>query len=229
MAFRLSIFPVCRACISKKLKAGSTCCPVCGESVRSPPVSDLTLQRLVYLAVPGIYRAEQEHRRRFREHGSSSASSSGSSADSPLGAPSLTFEDMVSLSLRQVPGDERPPLLQEDTTRYLKCQAGVTVRHLLRLLRLKRGWNDEDPGNGLAGNCNRIEILYDAEAQGAEGKGTNGFPKPEVLEPAWTLLDLACIFDWKRVSDGLCFFQRLGSGMVRAFLKTFSPSGSIVE
>ena len=55
---------------------------------------------------------------------------------------------------------------------------------------LKRGWDDVD-GNISA--CHRIEMMYEVDESETESR-------LQVLETSWTLLDLACIFEWKNVS-----------------------------
>lgn len=155
---------------------------MCSVSVASTPIADVALQRLVYLVVPGLFRSEQERRRHFRQAYPQSAATLP-----PLGAPDLSFDDLVSLSLCELDSTT-----SEGSTRYLKCPAGVTVRHLLRLLMLKRGWDDTEGREQHSGNS-KIEMMY--EVSGNEGKD-----ELELLNPSWTLMDLACIFDWKRVS-----------------------------
>lgn len=96
----------------------------------------------------------------------------------------MTLDDSVSLSLSQV---DSPSSLQlgfespKDSTRYLKCPAGVTVRHLIRLLALKRGWTELD-------SLRRIELLYSIG------------PELRVMDPSWSLMHLANTFNWDRVS-----------------------------
>lgn len=179
--FPPSLFSVCRGCILRRLHNGPKTCPVCSASALSPPITDVALQRLVYLVVPGLFRSEQERRRHFRQVNPQCA---GGLTQLPLGAPDLSFDDLVSLSLCELDSTS------EGSTRYLKCPAGVTVRHLLRLLMLKRGWDDTEGKGQQCGN-NKIEMMYEA----------NGLKNDtEVLDPSWTLMDLACIFEWKRVS-----------------------------
>ena len=105
-----------------------------------------------------------------------------------MGAPDLCFDDLVSLSLCEVDGP--PANSQPSSAKYFKCPAGVTVRHLVRLLMLKMGWDTPNDCGVQCGN-NKIEMMY--EIGGAKGE-------VEVLDPSWTLMDLACIFEWKRVS-----------------------------
>lgn len=102
-----------------------------------------------------------------------------------MGAPEVTFDDFVSLSLSELNSSS------DGTTRYLKCPAGVTVRHLVRLLMLKRGW---DSANEMGQKCkNSIEIMYEVVRPRKKSQ-------LEVLNPLWTLVDLACIFKWSKVS-----------------------------
>jgi hypothetical protein len=162
---------------------------------------DVRLQRLVYLAVPGLFRSELERRRHFRL-----VNPQCPPLAPPVGALDLTLDDSVSLSLREVEdADEesklkdRSDLSKNDdeitqegagSTRYLKCPAAVTVRHLVRLLMLKRGWEEANTAVN-----NRIEITYqENDAQRSDEENM----RP--LDLSWTLLDLACIFRWKKVS-----------------------------
>ncbi|XP_014238254.1 protein suppressor 2 of zeste-like [Trichogramma pretiosum] len=187
----------CRGCIVRRLQAGPKNCPVCCASASQDPlVHDVALQRLVYLVVPGLYKSEIERRRHFRQVNPQCTNLTRQ----PVGAPELTFDDLVSLSLSEwKPGGGGAAAIginddDDDDgpapTRYLKCPAGVSVKHLVRLLMLKRGWDHQaqDPTR------RRIDIMYEVKASGGSGKKT----ELEVLDPAWTLLDLACIFDWKR-------------------------------
>ncbi|XP_016838874.1 polycomb group protein Psc isoform X1 [Nasonia vitripennis] len=169
----------CRGCILRRLHNGPKTCPVCSASALNPPIADVGLQRLVYLVVPGLFRSEQERRRHFRQVNPQCA---GGLTQLPLGAPDLSFDDLVSLSLCELDSTS------EGSTRYLKCPAGVTVRHLLRLLMLKRGWDDTEGKGQQCGN-NKIEMMYEASGLKSD---------MEVLDPSWTLMDLACIFEWKR-------------------------------
>lgn len=190
---------VCRGCIVRRLSSGARACPVCSIAASPPLLPDTRLQRLVYLAVPGLFRSELERRRHFRL-----VNPQCPPLPSPVGALELTLEDLVSLSLRELEEDGRTPkeiqdsrneVLAEDegscgSTRYLKCPAAVTVRHLVRLLMLKRGW--EEANATVNGVNNRIEIMYQ--------KDEHSDVESMRLDPSWTLLDLACIFRWKRVS-----------------------------
>jgi polycomb group RING finger protein 4 len=178
---------VCRGCIIQRLNAGPRVCPICKTSAVAPLAADVGLQRLVYLVVPGLFRSEQERRRHFRQANPQCPGL----GQPPLGAPDLGFDDLVSLSLCEHEAKN------ESSTRYLKCPAGVTVRHLLRLLMLKRGWDDEAEAQQ-RGNS-KIEMMYEVGAIEAK-------PDLEVLDPAWTLMDLACIFEWERVRAA-CYFS----------------------
>lgn len=185
---------VCRGCIVRRLSSGARACPVCNVAASPPLLPDTRLQRLVYLAVPGLFRSELERRRHFRL-----VNPQCPPLASPVGALDLNLEDLVSLSLRELRTDTENEAKddahdsQKDevsgvSTRYLKCPAAVTVRHLVRLLMLKRGW--EEANASVNGVNNRIEIVYQ-------------HPDDENMHPldlSWTLLDLACIFRWERVS-----------------------------
>lgn len=189
-------------------------CPVCGVATTPPLLPDTRLQRLVYLVVPGLFRSEVQRRRHFLV-----LNPLCPTLPPPLGAINLTLDDFVSLSLEEL--DETEWEVGEDgllrkrsdvssacqpwhddddnyetpssdgKMRYLKCPAAVTVRHLARLLMLKRGW--EETNSSVVNGFSKIEIMYcQSEPDGDE--------KIHLLSPCWTLLDLACIFDWKRVS-----------------------------
>lgn len=208
---------VCRGCIVRRLSSGARACPVCSIAASPPLLPDTRLQRLVYLAVPGLFRSELERRRHFRL-----VNPQCPPLPSPVGALELTLEDLVSLSLRELEDVEdgmpkerrgrrdssRDDLATEDessaggSTRYLKCPAAVTVRHLVRLLMLKRGW--EEANATVNGLNNRIEIMYQKdETQYLDGDSMHP------LDFSWTLLDLACIFRWKRVSfNGVVYSLR---------------------
>lgn len=206
----------------RRLGSGARACPVCGALTLPPLLPDFALQRLVYLTVPGLYRSELERRRHFR-----SVNPQCPPPAPPLGGLALTLDDAVSLSLCEILNDDdslyQDPVIDiekeldktlsanddkinnrnndndnEDKMsknlpqqiRYLKCPAGVTVRHLIRLLSLKRGWGDTE--RILPNQTKRIEMLY----QNFNGKKT----EMRQLELSWTLLDLACIFKWDKVS-----------------------------
>lgn len=196
---------VCRGCIVRRLSSGARACPVCSVAASPPLLPDTQLQRLVYLAVPGLFRSELERRRHFRL-----VNPQCPPLVPPVGALKLTLEDLVSLSLQELEDmEDRTGMPKEGcdssrnemsagnegnggSTRYLKCPAAVTVRHLVRLLMLKRGW--EEANATVNSVNNRIEIMYQKDETQPDEE--NMHP----LDPSWTLLDLACIFQWKRVS-----------------------------
>nr|KAF7392278.1 hypothetical protein H0235_017277 [Vespula pensylvanica] len=203
----------CRGCIVRRLSNGARLCPVCNVSASPPLLPDPRLQRLVYLVVPGLFRSELERRRHFRL-----VNPQCPPLPSPFGALELTLDDFVSLSLRELTdskdeetrgersvasaveekGNEETSV-REPTTRYLKCPAAVTVRHLVRLLTLKRGWEEMNSGVNTA---NRIEMT--CEDYNGDPRGRR---KPDVLEMSWTLLDLACIFGWKKEAPLKLFYR----------------------
>lgn len=195
---------VCRGCIVRRLSSGARACPVCSVATSPPLLPDTRLQRLVYLAVPSLFRSELERRRHFRL-----VNPQCPPLTPPVGALELTLEDLVSLSLQEIedtedgmPKEERDSLRRNEmsagaenrggSTRYLKCPAAVTVRHLVRLLMLKRGWEEAN-----ATVNNRIEIMYQNDETPTRHPDEESMCP---LDPSWTLLDLACIFRWKRVS-----------------------------
>lgn len=145
----------------------------------------------------------------------------------PLGAINLTLDDFVSLSLEELDETEwevgenkvlkkRSVVLSEcrswndngvnDETsqdggktssgaaRYLKCPAAVTVRHLVRLLMLKRGWGETN--SSTVNGVSKIEIMYRHFGSLCRSEEE----EIHLLSPFWTLLDLAYIFHWNRVS-----------------------------
>lgn len=206
---------VCRGCIVR-LSNGARVCPVCGVRTTPPLLPDTRLQRLVYLVVPGLFRSELQRRRHFLV-----LNPLCPPLPPPLGAINLTLDDFVSLSLEELDETEwevgengvlrkrsdvssacRPWNEDDDShetppggvkARYLKCPAAVTVRHLARLLMLKRGW--EETNSSAVNGFSKIEIMYHHfEPCSSDDE------KIHLLKPFWTLLDLACIFDWKRVS-----------------------------
>ncbi|XP_043481389.1 probable serine/threonine-protein kinase nek3 [Leptopilina heterotoma] len=223
----------CRGCIVRRLSNGVRACPVCNVPTLPPLFSDIRLQRLVYLIVPGLFRSESEKRRHFRI-----VNPQCTPLLPPLGSPELTYDDPVSLSISEIGkvtsiddsiklkrGKEKSNsnsnssnntrLFKNKTfyeitgkTRYLKCPAGVTVRHLQRLLMLKRGWDDVD---GTSPTCHRIEIMYEVDESETESR-------LQILETSWTLLDLACIFEWKNESPMklyYCFVSKEESDQVQ--------------
>lgn len=184
---------------------------MCNVATSPPLLPDVKLQQLVYLVVPGLFRSELERRRHFRL-----VNPQCPPLAPPLGALDLTLDDFVSLSLceldepeeeEQSPGncaESRHPTTADQSkheendvvgvrnTRYLKCPAGVTVRHLLRLLMLKRGWEEATVQGD---NVNKIEMLREGS-----GQHRGDVSKMMLLDQSLTLMDLACIFGWKRVS-----------------------------
>lgn len=200
---------VCRGCIVRRLSSGARACPVCSVATSPPLLPDARLQRLVYLAVPSLFRSELERRRHFRL-----VNPQCPPLTSPVGALELTLEDLVSLSLQEIeatedgmPKEERERSSRRNemsaagesrggSTRYLKCPAAVTVRHLVRLLMLKRGWEEANAAVNATVN-NRIEIMYQKDETPTRHPDVESMCP---LDPSWTLLDLACIFRWKRVS-----------------------------
>lgn len=178
---------VCRGCIVKGLRSGPHACPVCKVMIVQPLLSDLNLQRIVYMMVPGLLKRETDRRRQFRVV-------NPQETPPPIGALELTLEDSISLSLEELDNESRNSLVNdtpmEDSrkVRYLKCPAAVTVRHLVRLLMLKRGWEQSNSEKG------RIELLCRTHREASADH------RLHVLNNGWTLLDLAYIFGWNRVS-----------------------------
>ncbi|XP_017893484.1 polycomb group protein Psc-like isoform X2 [Ceratina calcarata] len=207
----------CRGCIVRRLSSGARACPVCNVATSPPLLPDVKLQRLVYLVVPGLFRSELERRRHFRL-----VNPQCPPLALPLGALNLTLDDFVSLSLCELDEPEEEERAHESesragsrhrtnadrtkqeeairvkSTRYLKCPAGVTVRHLVRLLMLKRGWEEANSPE----NVNKIEILSEKGK-----KDRRDAEKMVVLDQSWTLLDLACIFGWKREAPMKLFYR----------------------
>ncbi|XP_033319269.1 polycomb group protein Psc-like isoform X1 [Bombus bifarius] len=209
----------CRGCIVRRLSSGARACPVCNVATSPPLLPDVKLQRLVYLVVPGLFRSELERRRHFRL-----VNPQCPPLALPLGALDLTLDDFVSLSLCELDEPEEEAVAREPenrvgsrhranntdqtkheepikvrSTRYLKCPAGVTVRHLVRLLMLKRGWEE---ANSYGAIVNKIEILCEKSDENRRSS-----TKTMVLDQSWTLLDLACIFGWKREAPMKLFYR----------------------
>ncbi|XP_043521769.1 polycomb group protein Psc-like isoform X3 [Frieseomelitta varia] len=212
----------CRGCIVRRLSSGARACPVCNVATSPPLLPDVKLQRLVYLVVPGLFRSELERRRHFRL-----VNPQCPPLALPLGALDLTLDDFVSLSLCELDEPEEEAAAHEPenragsrhrsannnadqtkqdedgikvrSTRYLKCPAGVTVRHLVRLLMLKRGWEE---ANSHGSSVNKIEMLCEKCNENRRGGA-----KTMILDQAWTLLDLACIFGWKREAPMKLFYR----------------------
>lgn len=234
---------VCRGCIVRRLSSGVRACPVCNIMTSPPLIPDTCLQRLVYLTVPGLFRSELERRRYFRL-----VNPQCPPLIPPLGALALTLDDFVSLSLQELEESEnearergvptgrddistcRPEEYDGELTdlesekskdsasqggsmRYLKCPAAVTIRHLIRLLMLKRGWEET---TATIQGVNRIEIIY----QQNNLEHGNKDNKMQPLDTSWTLLDLACIFQWKGVSNIENIQLKIHTNTPRWLLKT---------
>ncbi|XP_058807028.1 polycomb group protein Psc-like [Phymastichus coffea] len=199
----------CRGCIVQRFRESPKTCPQCSTIAVAPLVPDIALQRLVYLVVPGLFRKEQERRHNFRKINPHCSNVN----QQPLGAPDLSFDDLVSLSLSEIGSTSG------GSTRYLKCPAGVTVRHLLRLLMLKRGW-DNNHGNNQCGN-NKIEIIYDDSANDTKNEAG-------LLDLSWTLMDLACIFEWKREAPMKLLYRvvRVGDVATNKSITNFCTSNT---
>lgn len=180
----------CRSCIIYRLKNGPKTCPACDTLVVARPRADNALQRLIYLVVPSLYKSELERRRNFRLPIPNFQNDTETVPSVLQGALELGFEDLVSLSLCRV--DMPAP------TRYLKCPAGVTVRHLQRLMMLKRGWQDDSQTTQQSCNV-KIEMMHEIVESDTTIVTENLEPKFELLDPAWTLVDISCIFKWSRV------------------------------
>ncbi|KOX80506.1 Polycomb group protein Psc [Melipona quadrifasciata] len=214
---------VVEGCIVRRLSSGARACPVCNVATSPPLLPDVKLQRLVYLVVPGLFRSELERRRHFRL-----VNPQCPPLALPLGALDLTLDDFVSLSLCELDEPEEEAVAHEPenragsrhrsannnadqtkhedaikvrSTRYLKCPAGVTVRHLVRLLMLKRGWEE---ANSHGSSINKIEMLCEKCNENRRGAA-----RTMILDQAWTLLDLACIFGWKREAPMKLFYRVL--------------------
>lgn len=223
---------VCRGCIVRRLSNGARACPVCNVAASPPLLPDPRLQRVVYLAVPGLFRSELERRRHFRV-----VNPQCPPLASPVGALDFTLDDFVSLSMQEVETEEEAPKEERGSskseevsqdiscknTRYFKCPAAVTVRHLVRLLMLKRGWEEANVVNGVNNNTT-IEIMY--QQDDTQNPAEDGACS---LDLSWTLLDIACIFRWKRVSlIILCSFVKFFSTVFIYFLsQTFGGRGSV--
>ncbi|XP_046741339.1 uncharacterized protein LOC124408463 [Diprion similis] len=224
----------CRGCIVRRLGSGARACPVCGALTLPPLLPDLALQHLVYLAVPGLYRSELDRRRHFRlvnPQCPPPAPPLGGLALTLDDAVSLSLCEIVNtddvVATAEEPrrrqrrprpatenGNDISELVQEyaedensngrGQIRYLKCPAGVTVRHLVRLLALKRGWGDAEAKLPLK----RIEMLYEyPKSHSSPPDKSTGKPDMRPLEPSWTLLDLACIFKWDKETPMKLYYR----------------------
>ncbi|XP_045155265.1 polycomb group RING finger protein 2 [Echinops telfairi] len=189
----------CKTCIVRYLETNKYC-PMCDVQVhKTRPLlsirSDKTLQDIVYKLVPGLFKDEMKRRRDFyaaypvTEELTPSAVPNGSNEDrgevleQEKGA--LSDDGIVSLSIEFYEGvrdreEKRGPLENGDGdkektgVRFLRCPAAMTVMHLAKFLRNKM----DVPGKY------KVEVLYEDEP----------------LKEYYTLMDIAYIYPWRRVS-----------------------------
>ncbi|XP_066603220.1 uncharacterized protein [Prorops nasuta] len=109
--------------------------------------------------------------------------------------------------LRHLTNHEEKQFSSPTATRYLKCPAGVTVRHLVRLLMLKRGWEE---ANSTISMVYKIEMMCEDQSITRHSRNNSNSGRSMLpLDPSWTLLDLACIFGWKREAPMRLFYRVL--------------------
>ncbi|CAN7939117.1 unnamed protein product, partial [Ixodes hexagonus] len=155
---------------------------------------DNTLQDIVYKVVPGLYQREMKQRREFYEQHPDAAAKVPCPEDRGVvdASTRLIFspDDTVSVSLEYFDGtaetrdraDLEPTADAADDAgkerggrlqrRFLSCPAAFTVNHLQKFIRMKYGLA---PSLG-------IDILY----------------KDDILCDAYSLMDVAYIYAWKR-------------------------------
>lgn len=183
----------CKTCIVRYLETNKYC-PMCDVQVhKTRPLlsirSDKTLQDIVYKLVPGLFKDEMKRRRDFyaayplTEVPNGSNEDRGEVLEQEKGA--LGDDEIVSLSIEFYEGvrdrEEKKNLMEngdgdkEKTgVRFLRCPAAMTVMHLAKFLRNKM----DVPSKY------KVEILYEDEP----------------LKEYYTLMDIAYIYPWRRVS-----------------------------
>uniref|UniRef100_A0A8B9NVA1 Polycomb group ring finger 2 n=1 Tax=Apteryx owenii TaxID=8824 RepID=A0A8B9NVA1_APTOW len=185
---------VCKTCIVRYLETNKYC-PMCDVQVhKTRPLlsirSDKTLQDIVYKLVPGLFKDEMKRRRDFyaaypvAEVPNGSNEDRGEVAEQDKGG--LADDEIVSLSIEFYEGTreekkgavENGDLEKEkrNGVRFLRCPAAMTVMHLAKFLRNKM----DVPSKY------KVEVLYEDEP----------------LKEYYTLMDIAYIYPWRRVSRG---------------------------
>ncbi|KAJ8957916.1 hypothetical protein NQ318_001913 [Aromia moschata] len=158
----------CRSCIIKYLESNKYC-PVCDVQVhKTKPLlnvrPDKTLQDVVYKLVPRLFQNEMQRRREFYENHPEAKPSSLEQCGEASYQHLLTPEETICLTLSYHGCNNTP--------RYLRCPAAVSVGHLEKLLRAKYDLTQN----------HRVEILYNQDC----------------LSSSLTLMDIAYIYLWKR-------------------------------
>ncbi|MBN3310088.1 PCGF2 protein, partial [Amia calva] len=220
----------CKTCIVGYLETNKYC-PMCDVQVhKTRPLlsirSDKTLQDIVYKLVPGLFKDEMKRRRDFYAANPTADTPNGSNEDRGEVREEekriIADDEIISLSIefhdgnRQVwggdplqtalsPQKDRPcvsvlrnekktPESREmdkekgNSKRFLRCPAAMTVMHLAKFLRSKM----DIPSSY------RIEVLHEDEP----------------LKDYYTLMDIAYICTWRRVSslcDSACVSVRLSA------------------
>ncbi|KFQ31311.1 Polycomb group RING finger protein 2, partial [Merops nubicus] len=151
-----------------------------------PPRSDKTLQDIVYKLVPGLFKGTALLVVWVRGVPNGSNEDRGEVSEQDKGH--LTDDEIVSLSIEFYEGSScpltarwsppGPPLCpQRKGVRFLRCPAAMTVMHLAKFLRNKM---DVPPRY-------KVEVLYEDEP----------------LKEYYTLMDIAYIYPWRRVSGAV--------------------------
>uniref|UniRef100_A0A8C3G3W5 Bmi1 polycomb ring finger oncogene 1a n=1 Tax=Cyclopterus lumpus TaxID=8103 RepID=A0A8C3G3W5_CYCLU len=124
-------------------------CPICDVQVhKTKPLSDKTLQDIVYKLVPGLFKSKRMTNRTvyILTTISFSTASNGSNEDRGEVADEdkriITDDEIISLSIEFF-----------DHCRYLQCPAAMTVMHLRKFLRSKM----DIP------NAYQVEVMYEDE------------------------------------------------------------------
>ncbi|KAE8596027.1 hypothetical protein XENTR_v10015944 [Xenopus tropicalis] len=186
----------CKTCIVRYLET-SKYCPICDVQVhKTRPLlnirADKTLQDIVYKLVPGLFKGEMKRRRDFYAAHPSADASNGSNEDRGEVADEdkriITDDEIISLSIeffdqnradRKGSKDKEKSKEEANDKRYLRCPAALTVMHLRKFLRSKM----DIPSNF------QIDVMYEEEP----------------LKDYYTLMDIAYIYTWRRVSSHACF------------------------
>lgn len=189
----------CKTCIVRYLETNKYC-PICDVQVhKTRPLlsirADKTLQDIVYKLVPGLFKDEMKRRRDFYAAHPSADVTNGSNEDRGEVTEEekriITDDEIISLSLEFYEGNksekkEVPQTEEADkanSVRYLRCPAAMTVMHLGKFLRNKM----DIPSNF------RIDVMYEDEP----------------LKDYYTLMDIAYIYTWRRVTNTLVMDQEL--------------------
>ncbi|XP_050418634.2 polycomb group protein Psc [Patella vulgata] len=186
----------CKTCLIRYLETNKTC-PMCDVLIHKTRPhqnirSDKTLQDIVYKLVPGLYKNEMKRRRDFYSQYPNKGNvktPSEDRGDEMAERFIFTENEKISLALeywtegipdspefqkvskKEMGGEDGKT--QKRDIRYLQCPGALTVAHLKKFIRLKFE---------LPHRC-RIDMYH----------------KKEIVSDYYTLLDIACIFSWKRL------------------------------